>query len=90
MKPWYTLPSDDSFYVSIRPAERPIALPLATREVGMGRNYFLQRREEEIQLATLASCEAARQAHSGLAGLFQEAAEKDYSPRSVAPERQRT
>ena len=42
----------------------------------MDRNYFLLRRDEELSWASSATCEAARQAHIGLAECFEEAAEK--------------
>lgn len=54
----------------------------------MDQNYFLRRRDEELHWAAVASCEAARRAHVGLAGCFEEAALKagsqQASDRAVA------
>jgi hypothetical protein len=49
----------------------------------MDRNYFLRRRDEELQWAASASCEEAREAHSSLAALFEKAAKKDGRPAPV-------
>ena len=43
------------------------ALPLTTRELIMDLNYLYHRRGKSLLMAAQASCEAARNAHLGLA-----------------------
>jgi hypothetical protein len=59
-------------------------LRLCVKEVGMAVNYFLRRRNEELQWAAAASCEAERQAHTTLAKRFEEAAVK-VTPQTGKP-----
>ena len=49
----------------------------------MDRNYFLRRRDEELQWAASASCKEAREAHTSLAALFEGAATKVGRPAPV-------
>ena len=49
----------------------------------MDRNYFLLRRDEELQWAASARCEEARDAHTSLAALFEGAAKKVTLPAPV-------
>jgi hypothetical protein len=39
-------------------------------------NYFILRRDEELQWAASASCDEARKAHTTMAALFEDAAKK--------------
>jgi hypothetical protein len=54
----------------------------------MDRTYLQRRRDEELQWAALASCEAARQAHTALAELLEEASKSDSVPTPFAVERE--
>ena len=53
--------------MSIRPPERPNALPLFARESEMDLNYLYHRRGKSLMMAAGATCEPSRAAHLALA-----------------------